>query len=222
MVGRIPRIRHYQRREHYPRLTNFNYPAAVEVHRQVIVPPHDKKFPSSIIIRDKQKIMVQGEVYVPSYKHLIIHNALNTQVNDEAYLKGDINLRQMYDLLLLSALENPQTVLNEYPGFPNKTNAWLATASMVFGTPTGIEYDNNIRVRCFMKWFNFFLTHPGHFHSAYKSIIYIFWRLSRYVTLPFQSIYRKDIRAGLWFRLSDPKWYKYHILSYWKYFKPVS
>ena len=202
--------------KHFPRLTNFNYPAAVEVHRQVIVPPHDKKFKSSEIIRDKQKIRIQsGDVYIPSNKHLIIHNALNLQVNDKAYLHGDINLRQMYDLLLLSTKENPQKVFNGFARFTNHTNAYLATASMVFDKPVGIEYDNNKGI----KLLKFFLLNPG-YHSIYKTIIYIFWRLTRYVTLPIQAIYRKDVRAGLWFRISDPKWYKYHILSYWKYFRP--
>lgn len=208
--------------KHYPRLTNFNYPAAVEVHRQVIVPPHDKNFKASEIIKHKQKVVLQSNVYIPSNKHLIIHNALNTQVNDKAYLKGDINLRQMYDLLLLSKLENPQSVLNEFARFPHHTNAYLALVTLVFDKPDGIEYDHNIRVKLSLKRDNFFILRPNYFPFIYKFIIYIFQRLSRYVILPFQSIYRKDVRAGLWFRMSDPKWYKYHILSYWKYFKPVS
>lgn len=208
--------------KHYPRLTNFNYPAAVEVHRQVIIPPYDKKFKSTEIIRDKQKTIGQHiEAFIPSNKHLIIHNVLNTQVNDKAYLKRDISLRQMYDLLLLSSHENPQKVLQSFGRFPHHSNAYLATASMAFDTPIGIEYDNNIKVKCFMKRLNFFLLHPG-LNLAYKSTIYIFWRFSRYVTLPFQSIYREDVWAGLWFRLNDPKWFKKHILSYLRYFKQGS
>lgn len=200
--------------KHYPRLINYNYSAAVEVHRQVINPPHDIKFKSTEIIRDKQKINRQLEVYVPSNGHLIIHNVLHTQVGHEAYLWGDIHLRQMYDLLLLSAFENPQKVVNGYAQYTNHTNAYLALASMVFENPVGIEYNKNKRI----KLLNFFLLHPN-YHTVYKTIIYIFWRLSRYVTLPFHSIYSKDVRAGLWFRLSDSKWYKNHVLSYWSYFK---
>ena len=206
---------------HYPRLTNFNYPAAVEVHRQVIVPPHDKKFESREINRDKQKIVGKWDVYIPSNKHLIIHNVLNTQVNDKAYFWGDVNLRQMYDLLLLSTHENPQTVLKEFARFPNHSNAYLALATKVFSNPIGIEYDDNRRVRLFLKRYNFFLLHPG-FYSANKSTIYILMRFSRYVTIPILSIFRKDERIGLLNRLSDPKWYKQHLLSYWYYFKPVS
>jgi hypothetical protein len=207
--------------KHYPRLTNFNYPAAVEVHRQVIVPPFDIKFNSSEIIKEKQKTFGQLEVFVPSYRHLIIHNALNTQVNDKAYLWVDVNLRQLYDLLLLSKLENPQVVVKAFAKFPKLTNAWLASASLVFGKPAGIEYDKNLRVKLFLKRFNFFLLHPGYLHSAYKSIIYILWRFSRYFVIPLQSIYNKKVRAGLWFRISDPQWYKSHVLSYWNYFKPA-
>lgn len=222
-VGYKPLNRFYpemlKTEKHYPRLTNFNYPAAVEVHREVIIPPHDKKFKSAEIIRDKQKTIGQRiEAFIPSNKHLIIHNVLNTQVNDKAYLRGDISLRQMYDLLLLSSFENPQTVLQNFARFPHYSNAYLAAASKVFDHPVGIEYENNIQARLFLKRYYYSLSYPK-FHSVFYSIIYIFWRFSRYVYLPFQSIYRKDVRAGLWSRLSDPKWLKKHILSYMTYFK---
>jgi len=97
----------------------------------------------------------------------------------------------------------------------------LALATKVFSNPIGIEYDDNRRVRLFLKRYNFFLLHPG-FYSANKSTIYILMRFSRYVTIPILSIFRKDERIGLLNRLSDPKWYKQHLLSYWYYFKPVS
>jgi hypothetical protein len=202
--------------KHYPRLANFNYPAAVEVHRQVVVPPNDKRFNSTHIIREKQKAEIPGELYIPSTKHLIIHNVLNTQVNDKAYLKGEIKLRHLYDLLLLSKQENPQLALNEFGAFPYYTNAYLAVTSMVFGKPDGIEYRQSRSVRFTLRRYNCFITYPHYLPAIYKSIIYIFHRLSRYVILPVQSVYRKDVRTGLWFRLSDPKWYKSHVLSYWK------
>jgi hypothetical protein len=222
-VGYIPRSKFNPELikiiKHYPRLTNFNYPSSVEVHRQVIRPPHDKLFKSSEIIRDKQKISGQWEVYVPSTEHLIIHNTLNVQVNDNAYLYGTAYLRQMVDLLLLSSRDNPQKVLKGYARFPNHSNAYLAATSIVFNNSAGIKYNNSRRVRLFLKRFNFFLQHPG-FHSAYKSTIYILMRLLRYISLPLQSIYKKDIRVLLWSRISDPKWYKAHVLSYWDHFRP--
>lgn len=205
--------------KHYPRLTNFNYPAAVEVHRQVIIPPHDNHFKSSEIIRDRQRIDGNWEVYVPSNEHLIIHNTLNVQVNDKAYLWGTVYLRQMYDLLLLSLLENPQKVLKGFTRFPNHSNAYLALSSLVFDKPAGIEYDNTTRVRLFLKQISVSLFHPR-FLSAFKSMYFITRQLSRYVTLPIQSIYRKDVRASLLSRLRNPKWYKQHLLGYWNYFKP--
>jgi len=207
--------------KHYPRLTNYNYPAAVEVHRQVIVAPYDKQFKSAEIIRDKHKIFGKQDVYIPSYEHLIIHNVLNTQVNDRAYLWGDVNLRQMYDLLLLSNHENPNMVLKRFAKFPNHTNSSLAAIALVFNYPVCIHYDNNWRVKIFMKRYKFFIKYPGYLHRIYKSTIYIFIRLSRYFTVPLQSIYKKDVRANFWFRISDPKWYKSHVLSYWKYFNPI-
>ena len=205
--------------KHYPRLTNFNYPAAVEIHRQVIVPPHDKQFKSSEIIRDKRKITGQCGVYIPSAEHLIIHNTLNVQVNDKAYLWGTIYLRQMYDLLLLSSHENPQRVFKNSALFSNQSNAYLAATSMVFYNPVGIECNTNLSTKLFLKRFNFFILHPG-IHEQYQSVIYILIRLLSYITIPLQSIYRKDVRTSIWYRLSDRTWYKAHVLSYWNHFQP--
>lgn len=205
--------------KHYPRLTNFNYPAAVEVHREVIRPPHDRQFRSSKIISEKRKIAGQWKVYIPSAEHLIIHNVLNVQVNDMAYLWGTVYLRQMYDLLLLSSHENPQLALKKAALLSNQSNAYLAATSMVFDHPLGLEYDANWSTQLFLKRFSFFILHPG-IHTQYQSIGYIAMRLLRYITLPLHSVYRKDVRKSIWYRLSDRTWYKAHFLSYWNYFRP--
>jgi hypothetical protein len=192
------------------------------VHRQIIVPPHDKKFEAKNILREKQRIPSQFEIYVPSNNHLIIHNVLNIQLNDRAYLWCDVNLRQMYDLLVLSTKENPNKVLVEFAKYKHLSNAYLATLSLVFNAPDNIEFKNDLRTNFFLNRLSFFLRFPGTFHFGYKSIIYIIWRFSRYIGLPIQAIFRKEVRDGLWFRLSDREWYKAHVLSYWTYFKPAS
>lgn len=206
--------------KHYPRLTNYNYPAAVEVHRQVLNPPQGEKFGFPEIKNDKQKIDGQWEVYIPSFSHLIIHNTLNAQVNDKAYLWSTTLVRQMYDLLLLSAHKNPQSALNEFEKFPKLSNAWLATTSRIFDTRDKISYDNTWRVHFFLKRFNFFLAHQGVPYFAYRTIVYFFWRFSRYISLPVQASYRNDVRRGLWNRFNDPRWYREHLFSYKKFFKP--
>ena len=204
---------------HYPRLTNFNYPAAVEVHRQVIRSPYDKQFKSSKIISEKRKIAGQWKVYIPSAEHLIIHNVLNVQVNDMAYLWGTVYLRQMYDLLLLSSHENPQLALKKAALLSNQSNAYLAATSTIFDHPVEIECGADRSTRLFLMRFNFFILHPG-IHAQYLSIGYIMMRLSRYITVPLHSIYRKDVRKSIWCRFNDRTWYKAHFLSYWKHFRP--
>ncbi len=205
--------------KHYPRLTNFSYPAAVEVHREVIRPPHDNQFKSSRIISEKRKIAGQWKVYIPSAEHLIIHNVFNVQVNDMAYLWGTVYLRQMYDLLLLSSYENPLRTLKKAALLSNQSNAYMAATSTVFNYPAGLEYDDIRSTRLFLKRFSFFILHPA-IHGLYQSIGYITMRLSRYITVPLHSIYRKDVRKNIWHRFSDRTWYKAHILSYWKHFRP--
>ena len=206
--------------KHYPRLTNYNYPAAVEVHRQVIAPPYHRYFDAGLMLAAKQKLNLQQTFYIPSVSHLIIHNALNVQINDKSYKNTSINLRQLYDLLLLSKQANPQTVLSDFGKLPKHTNAYLATASLFFNVTALIQYNPTTDTKRFLKRFNFFIDHPGRIYTAYKTSLYLIERLSRYVVLPFQSFYKKDVRIGLWYRLSNPKWYRSHFFSYWDYFFP--
>lgn len=204
--------------KHYPRLANYDYPAAVEVHIRVVRPPHDRKFSFSDINQNKQRIPGSLTMYVPSNRHLIIHNALNAQVNDKAYLWGNPMVRQMYDLLLLSNFEEPTTVLKEFPFYQHKTNTWLAMTSRVFDYPAKISFRKSWQTWlqlipfCFLRMNNRFLF------NIYRTVVYIVPRISRYLTLPIKAIYKKDVRKGLRMRLSDPKWYGKHFDSYRRFF----
>lgn len=205
--------------KHYPRLQNFDCQAAIEIHKEVISPPHQKIFRGFELIHDKQQVTRwQGEAFIPSIQHLIIHNVFNAQINDKSFIYGDILLRQMYDLWLLSLKVDVLSVAKNHNKKFNTFNSYFAAISFVFSNPKGINYKDTSQANIFLKRLDLFLSYPS-ITLIYRTIIYLFFRIYRYVTIPLLSIFQKETRELLIYRLSDRKWYGNHIRSYGLFFK---
>lgn len=72
--------------------------AAVEIHRKLFSSYHFAPLRSDSILKDKRQV---GTVYIPSQEHLLMHNILNFQINDDGALYNNINFRTTYDTILL-------------------------------------------------------------------------------------------------------------------------
>ena len=204
--------------KHFPGLVNYDYPAAIEIHREVMDPPNDRKFKAENVLRDKQRIPSDHEIYAPSFAHLIVHNMLNAQINDKSYAKASVLLRQTYDLFLLSERENPQNVLEAFDKFRKESGAWLAVSSLLLGNPGCLQHKKTSAVKAYLNWFIFMQQHPR-IAAVYRQTFYLSWRFWRYVMLPARAVFDPSVRAGIFLRLTDKSWYGKHINSYQKHFK---
>ncbi|MGE0021695.1 MAG: nucleotidyltransferase family protein [Draconibacterium sp.] len=204
--------------KHYPRMVNYDYPAAVEIHREVTNPPNDRYFRAGLIFSEIQKIKGTLEIYVPGYRHLLIHNMLNAQLNDKSFSNAGILLRQSYDLFLLAGKENPLTVFDEFGKLRNTSGAWLASSSLLLGNPPNLQFGKTKSVKSYLHWFIYLQQHPR-VAGFYRTTLYFSWRLWRYISLPVRAIFNPSIRAGIMARLTDKSWYGKHINSYRKHFK---
>jgi hypothetical protein len=206
--------------KHFPRMVNYDYPAAIEIHREVMNPPNEKHFRAELIFPLIQKIHGDFEMYAPGNRHLIIHNMVNAQINDNCFILAQILLRQSYDLFLLADRENPQNALDRFGKFSIQSAAWLATSSLVLGNPDNIPVKKTAALQLYLKWF-VFMQKNRLFAWGYHTIQYFVWRLWRYISLPVRAIFNPVIRAGIVARLTDRSWYGAHIDSYIKHFKPT-
>lgn len=204
--------------KHFPGLVNYDYPASVEIHREVMNPPNDRKFKAENILRDKQRIPSDHEIYAPGFSHLIVHNMLNAQINDKSYANANVLLRQTYDLFLLSEKENPQNVLETFDKFRKESDAWLAVSSMLLGNPGCLHYKKTSATKTYLNWFIFMQQHPR-IAAVYRQTFYLLWRFWRYVMLPARAVFDPSVRAGIFLRLTDKSWYGRHIDSYLKNFR---
>ncbi|NQU51927.1 MAG: nucleotidyltransferase family protein [Bacteroidetes bacterium] len=202
--------------KHFPRLQNFKKPAAVEIHKEVLNPGYQKLFRGFEILQDKQPVVtIQNQAFIPSVSNMIIHNVFNAQINDKAYYYDDILLRQMYDLCLLSLKADIIETAKIFGKKFNIFNTYFAVIAYVFSNPKRIIYQKTLRADFYIKKINFFLSHAS-VHQFIRTIKYLLWRFFRYITIPILSIFQKNTRKLLYYRLRDPKWYGAHFRSYRK------
>lgn len=206
----------YNKAKHYPRLTSEKHCAAVEVHRQVIIFPYYKKFSFDYINKNK-RLLKDVNMYVPSDNDLIIHNTVNAQLNDKAYINYSVNLRQMYDFVLLSKRTNITTTFEEFGNFKRVCRIWAGMCNQFLGAPACGNYMNIPYVRFYLKMVNFFSLNPVA-HRIYQIFIYVIWRIQRYIHLIFRAIYDKKELKGIFERISKPDWYIKHLDSYRRFF----
>ena len=84
--------------KHLPRLKTEKHICAVELHKKLFVSFKDKVLTNSQILQDKT---TDKSIYVPSINHLIRHNILNYQINDQGGIYNSISFRSAYDSLVL-------------------------------------------------------------------------------------------------------------------------
>lgn len=209
----------HSEQKHYPRLVNYDYEASVEVHRSVVLSPYNKAFSSSRILMNKQEVAGMPGVFVPSNQHLIVHNMMNAQFNDKAYSKRMILLRQMYDLLNLSKLEDPYKALLDFGSYKKQANAMLAVGSELFNLPDQISFNHSRGVRRYLKSLHWFQNHPR-ILRFYLVLGFFVHRIWRYISFPVQAIFDRRSREGLRARLIDLQWYKNHVNHYVYFFRP--
>lgn len=122
--------------KHYPRLLKTDAPVGIEVHHLLTEFIHAKTFNYRIIQPEmvKPASSITG-CFILSNRHRIIHNLINSQVSDRGYLYGYGDMRQMYDLMLLSGCEDPVKVVREFGHFHKQCRAGIKLISHVFGVP---------------------------------------------------------------------------------------
>jgi len=85
--------------KHLPRLTMTNQIAAVELHKKLFNSYNYKNLENKNIISKSQK---SNGFSIPSPDHLLEHNILNFQINDNGRLFNSLNFRSAYDTMTIN------------------------------------------------------------------------------------------------------------------------
>jgi hypothetical protein len=95
--------------KHLPRLKTKKHICAVELHRKLFVSYKDNSLINTNILENKCK---KNDISIPSLQHLLRHNILNYQINDNGSMYNSISFRSAYDTI--SILRKQNTTINLY------------------------------------------------------------------------------------------------------------
>ena len=91
----------FMEHQHLPRLkteVSDNRVAAVEVHRKLFASYKVNELSNKFVFKEKTQY---NDVFIPSRKHLLMHNILNFQINDHGAIYNSISFRSAYDTIII-------------------------------------------------------------------------------------------------------------------------
>lgn len=197
--------------KHYPRLAHPSKIFAVEIHKDLIQKVSKRKLGYKDFDTEKEYI---SPYYLPSVKHLIFHNALNTQLNDNGYLLGILNLRQQYDLLLLSQAASVKETIENSTYFKRQMRAYLVKTNFIFKNTKTLNYKKTMRSRIQMFFMEQRFKNPRLFKFI-NQVLYICFKVHRGLYYIAFNLMKPTMRKGMLSRLKDEKYIKAYFLRFY-------
>ena len=207
----------FTRTKHYPRLIHPTKYFAVEIHKDVIQKVEYRLLDFNAY--DEWKVKTEN-FYIPSIEHLIIHNVLNTQLNDFGSLLSTLNLRQQYDLLLLSREKNIEGVIQSVDYFNNTMISYLVKTAFLFKGVPSLAFKESKRLKIQM----YFLEQRFDYPSIFKFInqtTYTIYRVLTDVSGFVLNMFYTSSRKRMVNHLTDPIWFKSYLTRFFKKLKSI-
>jgi hypothetical protein len=199
---------------HYPILLNEDCVAGVEIHRLPVQYHYLKAFNQERIFLSKKRSEQIDGFWVMSNGDKIIHNFMHSQLMHNGHYHADVSLRDLYDLLLLSGIEDVVKVLSEFKSYKKESRAYLDLFFKVFDLPQPNTLKKTHTSRFFMARHKMTLTLSLRRLAIYHFIITAF---IKYFALPIRTLFDKNARNYVFARLSNRHWYKEHLESYFRH-----
>ncbi|MFY0629987.1 MAG: nucleotidyltransferase family protein [Flavobacteriaceae bacterium] len=167
--------------KHYPRLMKESEIAAVEIHKEMLKGKGTSYF--NYVQVSKSIICKNGVAFLGLQDQLVL-TILAKQYNDDGRFYKTINLRNSYDLYLLSHQVNSLHSISNYKKFFNILNSYLAYSSLFLNTLI-IDFKNKRKARFSSKLLLTQIKYPfyGRLHKS-------FWKRVLYTRLKFLGLIR--------------------------------
>jgi len=205
---RISNFKHFPHR-HYPRLIKENKIGAVEIHSKFLNSKYDNEFNYSFVEKDIQ--IINGYA-VLSYANKINLSIVASQINDYGFNYNTINLRNAYDVFLLSKKTNAKEAINTLKTLSHPLNCFLATCYEVFNSVTSLDYNKTKKTAAYLSYFNSQFSNPKKF-KRHINRVKIFLSIKSTLIFYFKCIFYKQHRSLLFSRLLDRSWRKEKLVQ---------
>lgn len=198
----------FEQLKHYPRLVHPSRNFGVEIHKDVIENRRDRKLLFNHF--DENKDCVEP-YYIPSTENLILHSMINCQINDFGYILGTINLRQQYDLLILSQIKSIEPVINAFPYFNRQLNAYLIKTHYIFKNTKSLSYKTTLRSKLLLVHISFRLKYPRFFNFV-SGTRYTLYKIYKDFALFCSNLFHPIMRKRMLKHLGDRKYIKAYLV----------
>lgn len=196
--------------KHYRRLQKENDIAAIEIHSEILGrEKYRKEFNYSVVKKDSQVI---NEVRVLSYANKLNLSIIANQINDYGFEYKTMDLRNAYDVFLLSKKTNAKVSVNALDKLTNPLNCFLAACYEIFNKVDSLEYNNTKMSASYLSVFNNQFTNSKTTKRRHKRIkTYLF--LKSRLGIIYKSLIYKEYRVWLFKRVTDKNWYKEKLVQ---------
>lgn len=200
----------YQAKD-YPRLFKPGTPADVEIHRLPVAKEYIKHYGYAEAMENSCLHKYDFEAYTMSDENSVLLNFIHSQLTDKAHYYGYLNLKHMFDLLLLSGKTDVEKCFKTFGHYQKQAMAyWGATQILFLG-----KCEGGIEMRRagekYLRRVYLFLENPGYYQWVHR-IKYLLWRIVySYVKFPMSAIVNADNRRLLLKKLSAREWYTHHM-----------
>ena len=197
--------------KHYPRLIKDGFIAAIEIHDKLLIEDYTQEFNYDTI---KSSIQVLDNVAMLSDGNMLNLSILANQINDYRFHYRTINLRNAYDVFLLSKKVSAKNEVNTVKGLSHPLHCFLAACVEVFNTPDSLTYIQTKQTKAYLALFKEQFTNPRKANRRHTRIkLYI--QLKTILTKFYKGIFYKEYRAWLFYWIIDIKSYRKQ-LDIWK------
>ena len=188
---------------HYPRLIKKNRIAAVEIHKELTKKEYSNEFNYESISDELNKI---NDTYVLSFKNQMILTIISHQINDYGIFYKTINLRNAYDIFLLSKKIKRKIRLQKYRKLKNPINLYIAVCCQIFKKINQNYFEENKKTKIYLSNFESLITNDKK-RKFLKFFKYKFLYINGKLKNIYLSFYDKEIRDWLIGRI------KYKVLG---------
>lgn len=188
---------------HYTRLVKKGNIAAVEIHKEITLEKYSNEFNFSFIEKNIQ--IIKG-CTVLNYANKLNLSIIANQINDYGFYYKTIELRNAYDVFLLSKKTSAKDAVNTLNKLTNTLNCFLAACYEVFNNVDSLEYNRTKKAASYLRIFNSQFINSLKTKRRHKRIS-IYLSIKFRLNILFKAVTRKEYRVWFIKKLTDKNWY---------------
>ncbi len=151
---------HYVQSRHFhcAPLLKKNAGFRIELHHEPVPEAYRSLLDAKSILRDCEPFRIGDAVArIPSLRHRIIHNVVHAQITDRNYSYGVVQLRQLYDLVLLSgkahAGKDWEAIAAQFSrsGYSDALSGYFVAGKKFFGLDLPREIRKTLAARAYVS-----------------------------------------------------------------------